>query len=197
MVAPVHILRTISFSRYLSNEFQETVNATIQRNRFFVQSENILIAMFTDERSHFRKLVLEDLVELTNWQQYEVTEPSLTRHLSEEDLRACIEESSLFLGLISDFPCHTQAVEKCVKGVTEASSKHWLGNEKRPEDWYWERANSELQPVKNLRSPASDSILYARYPASVRRGAQEIAAVGRSDCFVQCCILIVGATAIT
>ncbi|GBN26382.1 hypothetical protein AVEN_64533-1 [Araneus ventricosus] len=67
----------------------------------------------------------------------------------------------------------------------------------RPGEWGWERINSELQLLKTLKSPAPDSILYARYPASVRRGAQEIAAVGKSDCFVQCCILIVGATAIT
>ncbi|GBM55742.1 hypothetical protein AVEN_190330-1 [Araneus ventricosus] len=75
--------------------------------------------------------------------------------------------------------------------------QHWPGNKKRHGDWGFERINSKLQPVKTLKSPAPDSILYARYPASVRRGAQEIAAVGRSDCFVQCCILIVGATAIT
>ncbi|GBO03398.1 hypothetical protein AVEN_176478-1 [Araneus ventricosus] len=75
--------------------------------------------------------------------------------------------------------------------------QHWLGNKKRPEDFGWERTNSELQSVKTLKSPAPDSILYARYPASVRRGAQEIAAVGKSGGFVQCCILIVGATAIT
>ncbi|GBM85339.1 hypothetical protein AVEN_58045-1 [Araneus ventricosus] len=75
--------------------------------------------------------------------------------------------------------------------------QHWLGDKKRPGEWGWERINSELQPVKTLKSPAPDSILYARYPANVRRGAQEIAAVGRSDCFVHCCILIVGATAIT
>ncbi|GBO07820.1 hypothetical protein AVEN_79710-1 [Araneus ventricosus] len=75
--------------------------------------------------------------------------------------------------------------------------QHWLGNKKRPGEWGWERINSELQPVKTLNSPAPDSILYTRYPASVRRGVQEIAAVGRSDCFVQSCILIVEATAIT
>ncbi|GBM47838.1 hypothetical protein AVEN_5214-1 [Araneus ventricosus] len=75
--------------------------------------------------------------------------------------------------------------------------QHWLGNKKIPEDWGRERTNSEPQSVKTQKSPAPDSILYARYPASVRRGAQEIAAVGRSDCFVHCCILIVGATAIT
>ncbi|GBN17852.1 hypothetical protein AVEN_189269-1 [Araneus ventricosus] len=75
--------------------------------------------------------------------------------------------------------------------------QYWLGNKNRPGEWAWERINSELQLVKTLKSPAPDSVLNARYPASVRRGAQEIVAVGRSDCFVQCCILIVGATAIT
>ncbi|GBM44325.1 hypothetical protein AVEN_37781-1 [Araneus ventricosus] len=47
----------------------------------------------------------------------------LARHLSEEDLRACIEDSSSLLALICDFPCHIQAVERCVKAVTDASSK--------------------------------------------------------------------------
>ncbi|GBN53238.1 hypothetical protein AVEN_182023-1 [Araneus ventricosus] len=55
--------------------------------------------------------------------------------------------------------------------------QHWLGNKKRPGEWGWERINIELQPVKTQKSPAPDSILYARYPASVKRGAQEIAAV--------------------
>ncbi|GBN76084.1 hypothetical protein AVEN_161632-1 [Araneus ventricosus] len=44
--------------------------------------------------------------------------------------------------------------------------QHWLGNKKRPEDWGWERTNSGLQPVKTLKPPAPDSILYARYPAT-------------------------------
>ncbi|GBM25079.1 hypothetical protein AVEN_96658-1 [Araneus ventricosus] len=75
--------------------------------------------------------------------------------------------------------------------------KHCPGNKKRPGDWGFERMNSELQLARTLKSPAPDSILYARYPASVRKGAQEIAAVGSSDCFVQFSILIVGATTIT
>ncbi|GBN31629.1 hypothetical protein AVEN_92073-1, partial [Araneus ventricosus] len=55
--------------------------------------------------------------------------------------------------------------------------QHWLGNKKRPGEWGWEEMNSELQPAKTLKFPAPDSILYARYPASASRGAQEIAAV--------------------
>ncbi|GBN82184.1 hypothetical protein AVEN_20737-1 [Araneus ventricosus] len=92
----------------------------------------------------------------------------------------------------------TKCAERARRTQTQMSSEiqHWLGNKKRPEDWGLERTNSEPQSVKTLKSPAPDSILYAGYPASVRRGAQEIAAVGRSDCFVHC-ILIIGATAIT
>ncbi|GBO18875.1 hypothetical protein AVEN_208160-2-1, partial [Araneus ventricosus] len=74
--------------------------------------------------------------------------------------------------------------------------QHWLGHKKRLEDWGCERTNSGLQSVKTVKPPAPDSILYARYPASVRRGAQEIAAGGRLDCFIQCCTLIVGTTAV-
>ncbi|GBO27011.1 hypothetical protein AVEN_238043-1 [Araneus ventricosus] len=37
--------------------------------------------------------------------------------------------------------------------------QHWFGNKKRPEDWGWERTISGLQPVKNLKLPAPDSIL--------------------------------------
>ncbi|GBL78440.1 hypothetical protein AVEN_89189-1 [Araneus ventricosus] len=63
----------------------------------------------------YKKLisVLEGTVDLMNWQECEITEPPLRRHLSEEDLCACIEESSPLLALICDFPCHTQAVEVC------------------------------------------------------------------------------------
>ncbi|GBM29790.1 hypothetical protein AVEN_238860-1 [Araneus ventricosus] len=62
-----------------------------------------------------RTIVLEAYVDLMIWQQCVVTEPPLTRHLSEGDLRACIEESSTLLALICDFPCHTEAEERCVK----------------------------------------------------------------------------------
>ncbi|GBN15058.1 hypothetical protein AVEN_211530-1 [Araneus ventricosus] len=30
--------------------------------------------------------------------------------------------------------------------------QHWLDNKKRHGDWGWERINSELQPVKTLKS---------------------------------------------
>ncbi|GBM67965.1 hypothetical protein AVEN_150013-1 [Araneus ventricosus] len=58
-----------------------------------------------------------------NWKQCEVIEPPFTRHLSDEDLSACIEESSPLLAPICNHPCHTQEMKRIMKTVTEASSK--------------------------------------------------------------------------
>ncbi|GBM44546.1 hypothetical protein AVEN_250531-1 [Araneus ventricosus] len=59
--------------------------------------------------------------------------------------------------------------------------QHWLGDKKRPGDWGWERTNSELQPVKTLKSPAPDSILYARYPASGNCNNKGIQVINSDD----------------
>ncbi|KAJ8962822.1 hypothetical protein NQ318_001222 [Aromia moschata] len=59
-----------------------------------------------------------------------VTEPSLLAHLSTEDLQCIVSE---YLGdkyLFSRLPCHTQAIERTVKLVTEAAFKV-CGPEKR------------------------------------------------------------------
>ncbi|GBM55873.1 hypothetical protein AVEN_245240-1 [Araneus ventricosus] len=58
-----------------------------------------------------------------NKQQCDVSEPPLTRHLPEEVLRAFIEEISYLLALIWDCFCHTEAVKRYAKTVTEASGK--------------------------------------------------------------------------
>ncbi|GBM14000.1 hypothetical protein AVEN_166188-1 [Araneus ventricosus] len=59
--------------------------------------------------------------------------------------------------------------------------QHWLGDKKRPGDWGWERTNSELQPVKTLKSPAPDSILHARYPASGNCNKKGIQVINSDD----------------
>ncbi|GBN20807.1 hypothetical protein AVEN_168685-1 [Araneus ventricosus] len=74
--------------------------------------------------------------------------------------------------------------------------KYWLGNKMIPQDWVCENANSALQLVKTLKS-LHPALSCARNPTSERRGAQEIAAVGRSDCFAHFCISIVGTNALT
>lgn len=64
----------------------------------------------------------EDYTDLIIWQYCEITEPPLTLNVSDEDLKVIVKNG---LGTFQDivkFPCHTQAVERCVKLVTEASS---------------------------------------------------------------------------
>ena len=51
------------------------------------------------------------------------TEPPLTMTIPEEELIACISVEKKLDEKLFDFPFHTQAVERCVKIVTEASTK--------------------------------------------------------------------------
>ena len=103
--------------------------------------------MIADDRSHIRELGIRrilkarnqppaklrvfkipainwnatDYTELIDWGECNITEPPITMDIkTEELLRAIKNKSSLN---ISNLPCHTQAVERRVKIVTEASSK--------------------------------------------------------------------------
>jgi hypothetical protein len=64
-----------------------------------------------------------DYVDLINWQECNITEPPLTKHISDEDLKFLVGSGEATPVLdFPQFPCHTQAVERCVKLVTEASA---------------------------------------------------------------------------
>lgn len=63
--------------------------------------------------------------------QITVTEPPLTKSLSAEALKEIVENGLETKENIAPlFPCHTQAVERCIKLVTEASGAV-CGEEKR------------------------------------------------------------------
>jgi len=50
-----------------------------------------------------------------------VTEPPVTMSMSDDDLREFIREPTTTPVVTFDrYPCHTQAVERCIKVVTEA-----------------------------------------------------------------------------
>lgn len=71
-------------------------------------------------------LEAQDYIALINWQDYKITEPPLTMRYSEHELKeiialGCVTEDGTIMQF-PNFPCHTQAVERCVKLVTEASS---------------------------------------------------------------------------
>lgn len=144
-----HLWTTIQKSRYLIPELKATVDRVIQRNAYFGHPENILLCMITDERKHIRELGLRrimkartseqrgrgvrvfevpplnfeatDYFELIDWQLCAITEPPILKSLSDDDLQRFIHNGTTTAVTFSRFPSHTQAVERCVKAVTEAS----------------------------------------------------------------------------
>ena len=68
--------------------------------------------------------------ETINWQVIEQTEPLETRTIPERHVKEFIENGDKPVELIPVFPCHTQAVQRLVRTVTEASASV-SGMEKR------------------------------------------------------------------
>ena len=64
----------------------------------------------------------EHYYEMINWQATAMSEPSVTRCLSNATIESYVKPRMLPSGLFPKFPCHTQAVETAVKLVTEASA---------------------------------------------------------------------------
>ena len=144
-----HLWRLIKYTRYLSPELREIVDPVIQRNGFFGHSENILLAMITDSRKHIRELAhrriiaarmehsssalvrqfrvpvlnfgAEDYVDLVAWQDIDRHAPPVMDGFSDQQIRGFVANSDDVVTL-EHFPCHTQAVERHVKLVTESSA---------------------------------------------------------------------------
>lgn len=143
-----YLWQTISLTRYLNEPLKKIIDRVIQRNGYFGHPENILIAMLADDREIIRKLAYQrilksraentlelrtfkvpalnfdakDYTDLITWQDCKITEPPLTSNLSDETLKEIVESGLTTCQNIQDFPCHTQAVERVIKLVTEAST---------------------------------------------------------------------------
>jgi len=67
-----------------------------------------------------------DYIDIINWADVTVTEPPLTKQLDDQVISGCIMNpqttNNIIVSNIKQFPCHTQATERCVKLVTEASA---------------------------------------------------------------------------
>ena len=61
-------------------------------------------------------------MDLINWQESHITEPPLTKNISDKDLKVLVTTGDTPVVDFPQFPCYTQAVERCVKMVTEASA---------------------------------------------------------------------------
>ena len=64
----------------------------------------------------------EHCYEMINWQAATISEPPVTCCLSNATIEIYVKLQMLPSLLFPKFPCHTQAVEKAVKLVTEASA---------------------------------------------------------------------------
>ena len=132
----------------MTQRVRDVFNRVLQRNVFFAQPENSLISMFMDEQEHVRELALrrilkcrsnssmerrkfvvpkvlldaEHYYEMIDWQATTISEPLVTRCLSNATIKSYVKSRMLPLGLFPKFPCLTQAVERTVKLVTEASA---------------------------------------------------------------------------
>ena len=136
----------IKCSRYLEKQYKDIIDPVIQRNVFFGNPENILLTMLTDARKHIRDLGVRRIIaaksksnksvrsfeipslnfeaseyfDLINWNDIKLTESPVLSDFSDEQLKEIVQTGEIHDFLC--FPCHTQAVERCVKHFTEAAS---------------------------------------------------------------------------
>jgi len=142
-----HVWQTISNSRYLSAELRAVIDPVIQRNAYFSHPENILLCMLSDDRKHIRELAMrrilrarseqfglrvfsipklnfeaKEYIDLIDWQMTALSEPPILANNSSDDIEMFVACDDTPLLDFPKYPCHTQAVERCVKLTTEASS---------------------------------------------------------------------------
>ncbi|GBO27641.1 hypothetical protein AVEN_167744-1 [Araneus ventricosus] len=146
-----HVWNTISRSRYLSQDLKDVVDGVICRNSFFAHPDNILLCMLKDERPHIRELAARriiksresssnvksvrpflppklnfeaaDYTQMIDWSSITITSPPILRDISTDVFSSIVRDKKNPEWGFVHFPCHAQAVERCVKFVTEASAK--------------------------------------------------------------------------
>jgi len=142
----IHLWNTICKTRYITDELKAVVNPVIQRNAYFGHPENILLAMISDERRHIRELAVRRIlrarsesygirqfvtlpinfeaqhyIDIIDWQAAQVTELPILANITLDELEMFVASGDVPVIDFAKFPCHTQAVERYVKMVREAS----------------------------------------------------------------------------
>lgn len=143
--------KLIKLTRYLPANIKSIVDPVIQRNAFFAHPECIILSMLLDSKIEVRKLAYKRIMtarksnkssrirefkipelrfenvghyyDIIDWSSSnnKISEPPLTMELTSEELLEIVKNPEKY-GSSVNFPCHTQAVERTVKLVTEASS---------------------------------------------------------------------------
>ncbi|ESN96201.1 hypothetical protein HELRODRAFT_163242 [Helobdella robusta] len=133
---------------YVAVQNPSTALKVLGRNAYFAHPENILLSMLADEQKHIRELALRRILkcrandatlntvrvfkvpklnfdainyyDMIDWHATEITEPPLTKDITTEALEQMIMDIPNNIEFLK-LPCHTQAVERMIKLVTEAS----------------------------------------------------------------------------
>lgn len=147
---PKHVFKAIQTTRYLPENLLKVINPVIERNAYFAHPETLMLSMIIDERKHIRELGFrrilkarqsvetngirvfkppkinfeaKDYTEIIDWQSCSLTPPPLLQKVTDEEIKLIVSQDSSQILDFKKYPCHTQAVERCVKLVSEASSK--------------------------------------------------------------------------
>jgi hypothetical protein len=169
----------VKSSRYLPPTLRKVVDKVLKTNFYFAHSESLILAMLADEShkkqaieligkirnkkkrsNQIRRFTLPNInfeaitSESTDFSQLltlsdvsKLSEPPLTRGLSLEEL----EQYE-----VPTFPCHSQATERCVRLVSEASQKV-IGQAKRHgtiiNTLYSRAANPDFRSKRDYSTP--------------------------------------------
>lgn len=111
------LLAMIADSR---KEVRQLACKYICQARILEASTSLPLRKFHTPKINFKA---KDYCELIDWDIIKLSVPPLLRDLSDQDVIQIIEEplKSNILKEIKSYPCHTQAVERAVKLVTETS----------------------------------------------------------------------------
>lgn len=142
---PKHLLRQIKQQSLLSSACRNITWPAVQRNAYWAHQENVLLSMLGDDDEVNRKAavdIIKTIRQAAGGSQQQVREfrppkikenaqtlqdllpskeeltlePPLTKDLSDEELQQLVTQP-----FISQIPCHSQGVERCVRTVSEAS----------------------------------------------------------------------------
>lgn len=138
-----HLFSLIEACKLLPEKVKKIVYPVIQRNGFYAHPENILLSLLTDQEKKYKELAVRRILkartvtttvirefniptinfeakhysELIFWDEVNVTEPPITANIE----MSLTKISDVNFPDFPHFPCNTQAVERCVRLVTEAS----------------------------------------------------------------------------
>jgi len=135
----------VNLSRFLPADCQSEVDKCLQRNGFFGHPENLLLVMLADDSQDVRKTAVDKVLlarqvkcddirtftipllnfdaenyhSLINWDNLHITEPPVLVTKTDAEIESAVNAPQKWS--FEDLPCHTQAVERHIRTVTEAA----------------------------------------------------------------------------